>query len=62
MPLVTGSDSGALPIVPVCSVAELSEPPRFNTGLYLQRLASARLGHVVLSAASLPSTLLSTRQ
>jgi len=45
-----------LPIVPVRSVAELSALPRFNADLYLKQLASARLGHVILSAASLPST------
>ena len=37
-------------------MAELADPPRFNADLYLQRLASARLGHVIVSAASLPST------
>ena len=54
--MVTGKEPGASPVIPVRSVADLAEQPRFNAELYLQRLASARLGQVVLSAASLPST------
>ena len=45
-----------MPVVCVRSVADLAGQPRFNAESYLQRLASAKLGHVVLSAAALPST------
>ena len=53
---VSGSSRILAHVAPLCSREALNEQPAFDEKLYMQRLRSTCLGHVLLSAALLPST------
>ena len=55
--MASGSGDEATYAVPVRTPEELAgAPPAFDPELYMPRLRTAALGHVLLSASSLPST------
>ena len=54
--MASGSGGSLAHATPLRSREALSELPAFDEGRYMKHLQSNSLGHVLLSAASLPST------